>query len=245
MTRTSQTTSLERLRQRIDEKRRDYRSGGPIVIVAFGDSVTMGATAQDVIEPSLVYHQRVKEKLESAYPGVVFSVINSGIGGDTTAEGLARLDRDVLRYQPDLVLIGFGLNDASEAVDRLATFTGNLRQIVRRIRAETQSDIILLTPNFMATRHSAAVQPSQHAMMTTLIERQNSGVLKQFADAIRDIGTAESLPVADVYAAWERLVEQGVDTTAMLANGLNHPAGDGHAIAADQVMSVIEENVRG
>ena len=38
-------------------------------------------------------------------------VINAGISGHTTTEGLARLDRDVLQHKPDLVTVSFGLND--------------------------------------------------------------------------------------------------------------------------------------
>ncbi len=45
--------------------------------------------------------------------------------------------------------------------------------------------------------------------------------------------------VADVYAEWQKLSDRGIDTTAMLANGLNHPDAEGHRIAADTIMKAI------
>ena len=83
-----------------------------MLIVAFGDSVTQGYTKANTIEAKYVYHQRLKEQLENRYPLTTFSVINAGVAGFTAEGSLERLQRDVIRYQPDLVLIGFGLNDA-------------------------------------------------------------------------------------------------------------------------------------
>jgi len=48
--------------------------------------------------------------------------------------------------------------------------------------------------------------------------------------------------VADVYARWETLETRGVDTTAMLLNGLNHPDEAGHQLAAETIMEVILKN---
>jgi lysophospholipase L1-like esterase len=42
-------------------------------------------------------------------PGV--EVVNRGWGGETTAQSLLRLDRDVLALRPDLVVIQVGIND--------------------------------------------------------------------------------------------------------------------------------------
>lgn len=61
-------------------------------------------------------------------------VKNAGISGDRTAGGLQRLEADVLAHRPRLVVVELGVNDA---FGRLPTDTtlGNLRAIVRRIRA--------------------------------------------------------------------------------------------------------------
>ncbi|MDB5324569.1 MAG: lysophospholipase [Phycisphaerales bacterium] len=94
---------LNRFLDRVETKSCDCGVGRPVVIVAFGDSVRMGATNLDVLEPDAVYHARVKRSLEARYPLCVFSVINAGVGGDSARRGLDRIKRDVLRYDPDLV----------------------------------------------------------------------------------------------------------------------------------------------
>lgn len=230
----------ERFLARIARKVQDYRSSGSIVIVAFGDSVTMGCTALGEIEPSAVYHHRLKGMLEARHPQAVFSMINSGIGGDNTGDAIARLDRDVLRYRPDLVLVAFGLNDASSEPGRLELFRDNLRRIVRDVLAAA-SDAILLTPSFMCSRESSAVAAEHRGYLPHMLTTQNDGVLARFAQAVRDVAAEQGVALADVYAAWEALAKRGVDTTAMLANGLNHPTGAAHEIAAEQVMAAIEE----
>lgn len=228
--------TLDRFHKRVEEKLRDYRNSGAIVIVAFGDSVTMGATGPKRLEPEAVYHNRVKRMLEDRY-ATVFSVINSGIGGETAAMGLKRIGRDVLRYQPDLVFIGFGLNDASDEPEKLSAFKSQMQQMVQQVQGVC--DVVLLTPSFMAGRPNPHVDPAFAHVLDRFIELQTKGHVGRFAEAIREVGSAENVAVADVYARWEALERQGFDTTELLANGLNHPTGEAHQIAADAIMDVI------
>ena len=91
------------------------------VVVCFGDSVTAGyGVNRDQAFPALV-----AEKLE-------IPVLNVGVDGDTTADALARLDRDVLAHDPFLVVVEFGGNDFRKRVDRQETFD-NIDRIVGRI----------------------------------------------------------------------------------------------------------------
>jgi lysophospholipase L1-like esterase len=64
-------------------------------IICHGDSLTQGAD----IEPAF----RWPSLLQNALGGV--QVINTGIGGDTTAGLLSRFGADVVAPQPDAVLI--------------------------------------------------------------------------------------------------------------------------------------------
>ena len=98
-------------------------------MVAFGDSVTMGATAVGKLERAAVHHHRLKGMFEARCPNCTFSVTHAGVGGDAATASLSRIDRDV-RYQLDLVLVAFGLNDASESQEKLAEFAQSLRRII-------------------------------------------------------------------------------------------------------------------
>ena len=74
-------------------------------------------------------------------------VINKGIGGETAAGTLARLDRDVLSFHPDLVIWQLGTNDALRNVDA-KTFGAQAVEGIRRIR-ESGADLMLLEPQFL------------------------------------------------------------------------------------------------
>jgi len=69
-------------------------------IVCFGDSLTFGYGA----EPNEAYPEVLSKMIN-------IPVINAGIDGDTSVEGLKRLETDVLGREPLLVIIEFGGND--------------------------------------------------------------------------------------------------------------------------------------
>ncbi|MCE9591103.1 MAG: hypothetical protein K8S99_11320 [Planctomycetes bacterium] len=216
-------------------------AAAPVLIVALGDSVTHGIMALNEIDQLAVYHHQLWRMLIEKYPGCVFSVINAGVGGDSAPGGLARLNRDVVRHQPDLVIVGYALNDACGGPENLPAFERAMAELVTRIRAETQADVVLLTPNFMNTRDSdlVAAEHRKVGIVERFMKVQGDGVLARYAHAIRDLGGRLGVPVADVYARWEELARRGVDTTAMLTNGLNHPNAEGHRMTAQEVMRII------
>ncbi len=91
--------------------------GHPLRIVALGDSTTAGA---------LDWAPEIKEVYADCLPGALApsrieaTVVNAGIGDTTTQQAVARLDRDVRRYHPDLVVVQFGINDSWIESDALA-----------------------------------------------------------------------------------------------------------------------------
>ncbi|XHR30609.1 MAG: SGNH/GDSL hydrolase family protein [Chthoniobacteraceae bacterium] len=233
--------SLPHFSGRFWQKHADQTSHRPLVIVAFGDSVTMGATTQGVFIPEEVYHSRLKRMIAERYPGpaaATLSVINSGIGGDTATKALLRLDRDVLCFRPDLVLLAFGANDLSLDPAASAAFERSVVRMVSAIRAQTSSDIVIVTPTRMASRENRA--SADEGYLRVLMQFQNGGVVARYAEILRTVGRAEGLPVADVYAQWEQLEASGVDTTSKLINGLNHPSAEMHEIHAREIFRIIQ-----
>ena len=232
---------LTHFQKRIAEKNANM-GAAPVLIVALGDSVTHGIMELNVIDQQAVYHHQLWQMLIARHPGCVFSVINAGVGGDNAPGALKRLDRDVIRHQPDLVLVGYALNDAGGGRENLSAFDRDMTAVVGRIRGETPADVVLLTPNFMNDRDNPLVA-KQHRdanIIDRFIRIQTDGTLAAYAQSIRDLGKRLNVPVADVYAAWEKLRECGIDTTAMLTNGLNHPNSDGHRIAAELIMRIVD-----
>jgi len=91
-------------------------------LVCFGDSLTQGVGAGPGEDfPSL---------LAATLP---IPVVNAGVAGETTADGLRRLERDVLSQDPRLVLVFFGGNDFLRRVPR-EQIRRNLEVMAERIQ---------------------------------------------------------------------------------------------------------------
>lgn len=69
-------------------------------ILAFGDSLTLGKGV-----PKQFNYPSVLAKLTG------LTVINSGISGETTAQGLKRFEKKLIEHQPELVILLEGGND--------------------------------------------------------------------------------------------------------------------------------------
>lgn len=101
--------------------------GRPLRLAFLGDSLTAGYG----LHPSKAYPALVGEALRDR--GLAVDVANHGVSGDTTAQGLARID-DVLAGEPDLVLVCLGVNDGVRRRP-LAEVRADLAAIVTRLRA--------------------------------------------------------------------------------------------------------------
>lgn len=165
--------------------------------------------------------------LESKYPGCTFCVINAGVGGESAALGLLRVERDVIRYEPDLAIVGFCLNDACAGELGINSYKKNLDSIIQAIQEKTKSDIIVLTPNWMPTYDNANIASEHKHLTAKFIAIQTSGMLSSYAAAAKEVAKERNATVVDVYAEWQKLYDNGTDTTAMLVNGLNHPDARG------------------
>lgn len=222
---------MSRFFQRVREKAKDV-SQKPVVIVAFGDSVTQGVMEHRLLDSGGVYHRLFQEELEIFSPSTTFSTINAGVSGGTARQAVERLERDVLGHDPDLVLVAFGLNDSLGGVEGLPDFSAALGEIIKRVRAKTSAEVMLITPPFMATRRSARIHPEHDPMADNIIRTQTEGILGRYAETIRHIAAKEKTGLTDIHREWKRLAEDGLDTDLWLINGLNHPDRRGHKFAS-------------
>jgi acyl-CoA thioesterase-1 len=96
------------------------------VIVCFGDSLTAGYGA----DPGHAYPDYLQHLLDDR--GYHYHVINKGISGDTTKDGVARL-KDVLAAHPAIAVVEFGGNDGLRGLPITAT-RANLDTIVAALQ---------------------------------------------------------------------------------------------------------------
>ena len=161
-------------------------------LVGFGDSLTAGYG----VPGEAAHMTRLAAELPKRYPDISWKIINSGANGDTTREGLSRLTRDVLRHDPNIVLILFGSNDS--ALDEYqyrtpAEFRNNLNKIVAGIEGLRLSSgqnggralPVLITP--------PPVKDIKFFPYTT-----NERV-KKYAQIVREVAAAHGAPVFDFH----------------------------------------------
>ena len=119
-------------------------AGRSITIVAIGSSSTAGAGATSSAN---TYPSRLDGRIEGELlPAISITVINSGIGGETMAEMLARFDEDVFAENPDLVLWQVGSNSVLRD-QPLAELSARLREGLKRLRA-ADTDVVLINPQY-------------------------------------------------------------------------------------------------
>ena len=96
------------------------------VIVCFGDSLTAGYG----VDPDLSYPANLQRDLDAK--GYKYRVVNMGVSGETTKDGLSRVAR-VLALKPELVVVEFGGNDGLRGLP-ISTTQKNLDAIVGALK---------------------------------------------------------------------------------------------------------------
>jgi acyl-CoA thioesterase-1 len=97
---------------------------GEETIVCLGDSITAGtsATVPGKDDKSKSWPAFLQKKVN-------IPVINAGVAGNTSAQGLARVKRDVISKNPRIVIILLGANDYHQKIP-MATTKNNLQRII-------------------------------------------------------------------------------------------------------------------
>ena len=235
----------------LKNKELDRRSCKPITIAFIGDSVTQGCfecymktetALETVFDYNNAYSTRVGEILHILYPSAQVNIINSGISGDNAPGGLARLERDVLAYDPDLCIVSFGLNDSVNGKEGLENYTSALEGMFSALK-DRGCETIFLTENVMCTTTSPHLKEEKFISLSKAFsEVQNSGILHEYFDAAKSVCSKYGVVVCDLHTVWEKLISAGVNTTELLSNKLNHPIREIHYYMAMKIVETILMN---
>jgi acyl-CoA thioesterase I len=115
------------------------------VMVAFGDSLTAGFGA----DPGKSFPDFLQKDLDAA--GLHWRVVNAGVSGNTTTDGLSRLS-EVLAYKPRVTIVEFGGNDGLRGLP-IETTRANLEHIVETLQGAGSKVLLAgmtLPPNYGA-----------------------------------------------------------------------------------------------
>jgi lysophospholipase L1-like esterase len=122
--------------------------------VALGDSLTSGYNTPGPAWPTI---------LDSKDPYLTL-YNNAGVPGDTTADMVARLNRDVWVYKPNYVLVLGGTNDLGDGISQ-ATTIANLRYVITQAKSHGVVPILINVP------------PDSYASMSSKIDALNAAIV--------------------------------------------------------------------
>ena len=222
-----------KVKEKLGMDRNGLIENGPINIVIFGDSVSHGAL-NGTIDYEGVYWNRLKKMLNAVRSYVPVNMINASIGGTAAVHGVERMERQVLKHEPDLVIVCFGLNDVNGTLD---CYLDSLGKIFSALK-ERSIDTVFMTPNMLNTSvaEDTPEQHYQYAIKTAIM--QNDGRMDEYMSAAVSLAESMGVTVCDCYAEWKKLSETQ-DITYLLANRINHPKSEMHALFAEKLYEVI------
>lgn len=186
---------------------RKAQDGNPITIACIGGSITQGTIAagsmDSTVDNTEPYANIFARWWKERFPSTEVTFINAGIGGTDSYLGLHRVAQDVLAYEPDLVLVEYAVNDASDNFYK-RTYENLLRKI---LLSDSQPAVMLL---YMAQTNGATAQGNQ--------------VL---------VGFHYELPMISYANCIKAMMEKEHFTAKDLSGDEVHPSKLGHAITGE------------
>ncbi|MBN1429436.1 MAG: SGNH/GDSL hydrolase family protein [Anaerolineae bacterium] len=198
---SDQNAGLVRLQQAMAKARR----GEKIVIAGLGGSITQGDSAH----ADKRYIAQVYEWWDEKYPGRV-TLVNAGLGATGSGLGMLRIEKDLLKENPDLVMVDFSVNDLGMP-GRQETLEG----VVRKILSSPNQPAIILV--HFAVKSGNTTQ----ADFEPLAEHYRIAQVS-YRDRIAQLIDTDQTTLDDVYA----------DDT--------HPNDLGHTYAADFIKEYLD-----
>lgn len=216
-------------------------------IVMFGDSTT--AARPGAIKK--VYAVRVQESLQGNGSGL--AVYNAGIGGNTTRDARKRFERDVLRHQPRVIVMQFGINDS--AVDLwkeppvtaprvlLDEYLENLRSMVTAAQQQ-KAAVILMTTNPIRWTPALKARYGKPPYDAVADDGFDALYLAAYNEALRKLAAELKVRLVDVRAAYpEFATKHGTTIDGLLLDGM-HPNDLGHQLVSELLVPAILDLLR-
>jgi len=211
-----------------------------MLLVAFGDSITAG----------------VYVNVEEAFPSLLrkttsLEVVVAGVPGNNTEQAKQRLTSDVINYQPDLVLIEFGMND-HYLVDfgnyniLPVKFKENLEQMILKTKEKgTKPFLINIQPviegdekDYYYSRHPVAYYEPFGGV---------NGVIDYYNEIILELARNTNTPLIDINKAFREAEKTlKLTLTDLISTKENsgrsdgvHPTPKGHLLYAETILTAL------
>jgi acyl-CoA thioesterase I len=222
-------------------------------IVVYGDSISRGIIFDDIKQKHALLLESFTNLVREHLKGVVY---NAAKFGSTLVEGLQRLQNDVLRRKPDIVLIEFGGNDCDYRWDEIAqdpsrefhpntecsTFHELLSGLVVKLQTMQIVPVLVTLPPLDPDKYLTWISHNSEQAKNNILqfigsvshiyawhERYNAAVLR--------VAEETKTRLIDIRSAF---LENEDYTTLICGDGI-HPNKDGHKVIAE-ILQYIQSN---
>jgi acyl-CoA thioesterase I len=183
------------------------KSAARKAVVVLGDSLAAGYG----VDPSEAYPALLQEKIDAA--GLSFTVVNAGVSGDTSADGLNRINW-LLKRKIDVLVLELGGNDGLRGVPVSATET-NLQTIIDRVKQKYPPAQIVIAGMQMPPNMGETYTGAFKKIFPDLASRNRSALVPFLLEGV------------------------GGDPKLNQPDHI-HPTAEGHRIVAENVWKVLQ-----
>ena len=174
------------------------KSGEPLNIVAIGSSSTVGLW---VLSSAATYPEVMRRELLRLRSNARIGVINSGRVGDTISDNLARFERDVFSFRPDLVVWQLGTNDVAWGGHPDDQLKVKVVEGVQALKA-SGADVILMDLQFSPMALASNYYSKMEAIVSDVAQQEQVGLFSRFALMRNSVNAG--VP-ADALVSWDGL----------------------------------------
>lgn len=152
--------------------------------------ITFGASTVEGTPKPLNFQKPLQAYLENCYRTKPIIIFNNGVGGETTGQGLLRIDA-ALNNQADFFLILMGANDAIRITDnqlRVSDVLANMRLLIAKAKAKNLAIIIGTVQYFVEMGN-----PQER-----LVARRRNRNIDLINSGYRNIAVENNVRIADI-----------------------------------------------
>lgn len=175
-------------------------------IVFFGNSIT----AAYQLPPEQGFTHLIQLKIDSL--GLPYTCVNAGLSGETTADGVSRIEW-ILQQPVDIFVLELGGNDALRGLP-LAESKKNLQTIIDKVK-EKNPDCKIVVAGMMAPPNLGAYAKDFHNIFPAIAKKNKAALIPFLLDGV------------------------GGDPELNLPDGI-HPTAEGHRILAETVWKTLK-----
>lgn len=150
-------------------------------VVFAGDSLT--ASGEDDVAPDLGHVESTQFYAMAASAGRLYYPRTAGVGGDTSAQLLARIQTDVIASAPSICVVMIGTNDVGGSVP-LADYQTNVTAIVAALEAANILPVLCLVPPRTGTTAQRLLLYKYNAWLADFGARRGTRVVDTFTPLV-------------------------------------------------------------